>query len=362
MNGQSPHFSIQLKPVGSACNILCDYCYVKPFRSKSLEIMPLEILDRVIKQCLRFSATPILTWHGGEPTLAGYDFFAKAIELMKKYQKQEQTVRNTLQTNAILITAGFADLLKQSDFAVSVSLDGPEPIHGIHRKNCSGKNTFSLVMKGLKRLRSAGIEPSVICTVTKQTAKFAEEVFRFLVSSGFKRIKYSLVFESETDSFSLSSEEWLAYLEKVFRVWFEISNPEIHVRELDEVMLWLQNKTLPVCSSNRTCLCWVSVDPNGDMYPCEYLRSSHAYGNILNMDLPMIAKTEAFRNFAAIFQSIPSECASCEFYTLCGNGCPSTRLRDNKINPNGVYVYCQERRALYQIIKQTFETELGRQL
>ena len=72
-----PHipFSLQLKPVGSACNINCHYCYVSPFRAKRYHVMSEEVLNRAIYDCLSSNPHPSITWHGGEPTLAGYDFF-----------------------------------------------------------------------------------------------------------------------------------------------------------------------------------------------------------------------------------------------------------------------------------------------
>lgn len=351
---QKVEFSVQLKPVGSACNLQCDYCYVKPFRPTKTRIMSGDVLERIIASCLSNATHPIFTWHGGEPTLAGISFFKQALQLMERYRKPGQTITNRIQTNATRVDLNLATFFKDHNFAVSVSLDGPEYIHGIHRFNSAHNNSFNKTMKGIETLRKVGISPSVICTVTDKTLKYAAEVFRFLVANGFTKIKYSPVFDSISDSFSFGSDEWFEYLKIVFDIWFEMENPNIEIRDLDEVISWLNQETLPLCSSDRTCLRWVSINPDGDLYPCEYLKSKHSYGNILQMELVDIPQTPAYQKFLDDFLSPPEQCTACKFYSLCGNGCPATRIAENRITPKGVYVYCQERLRLYYYIKKKF--------
>lgn len=358
-------FAVQLKPVGSACNINCRYCYVEQFRQGKTKIMPEAILERVIASCVNGSSHPTFSWHGGEPTLAGLAFFGKAVSFMEKYSKGRE-VRNVLQTNATLITPAFSRFLSDSGFGVSVSLDGPEHIHGINRfRRKSSEQTVSTFVeatRGIDRLRDAGIAPAVICTVDRNTLTYAKEVFHFLVESGFTEIKYSPVFDSTLDSFSLSPEEWFGYLQAVFQEWFEMADAELHVRDLDEVIAWIQHKPLSMCSSDQTCLRWVSVDPDGNLYPCEYLRVNRSYGNIHSMELADIVGTEAYRSFCADFLGVAEECRQCQFFAECGNGCPATRVRDGKITSRGLYIYCNQRRMLYNVIKQSFEQGLGHSL
>lgn len=353
------NFSVQLKPVGSACNIKCTYCYVEPFKTGKLKIMDEKTLEETIRKALENSDHPTFSWHGGEPTMAGIDFFEKAMRAIKKYRRKGQKVRNMLQTNGTLITPEFAKLLKKNNFGVSISIDGPGNIHGIHRKTHSGKNSFKAVMRGLNNLNEARIFPSVICTVTQTTLSFAVETLHFLLSCGFKKIKFSPVFDSERDIFNITSEDWYKYLSTIFDEWFFLEDSSIQIRELDEVILWLNRKKLSLCSSDQSCLSWISIDSYGDMYPCEYMRSKYSYGNIASMSLDSIRQTKEYAGFQEIFKTIPQKCRECKFYDLCGNGCPATRIHEDKIDPHGIYVYCEERKMLYNKIKECFEKELG---
>lgn len=352
-------FSLQLKPVGCACNIKCDYCYIKPFRFKNgkqvFKIMSPDILERTIANLLETSRFPIITWHGGEPTLAGIDFFEMAIGHMKKYQKPSQKITNIIQTNATMITPEMARFFCDNSFTVSVSLDGPEMIHGIHRKTFGGNNSFGQTINGIDTLRNHGVYPAVICTVDQDTMPFAKEVFHFLVNYGFTDIKYSPVYDAKNNEFNMSCDMWFKYLKQVFFEWFELTNEDVHVRELDEVISWLSESHLNLCSSNKTCLSWVSVDPNGNLYPCEYLRQTHPYGNIKTMSLAEIPKTANYQSFYRDFLQSPPKCQACQYRNLCGNGCPATRVENGRLVTNGVYVYCEQRKRLYELIRDEFE-------
>lgn len=352
-------FSLQLKPVGCACNIKCDYCYVEPFRFQDgrqiFKVMPLDVLYTTLKSCLASNPNPTITWHGGEPTLAGLEFFQKAVEFINDLQQSGQSVRHVIQTNATLVDKTMAEFFANNNFEVSISLDGPKKIHGIHRKDFRSHNTFDRTIKGIEILKQAGINPAVICTVDQKTMPFAKKVFHFLVDTGFTDIKYSPVYDANKDEFNLTSELWFIYLKTVFYEWFEIADPNIHVRELDEVISWISNGNLNLCSSNRTCLAWVSIDPNGNLYPCEYLRQILPYGNIKTMELSEISNTDSFNKFRCDFLTLPEKCQTCQYHALCGNGCPATREKDGKLTTDGIYVYCQQRLSLFDLIRQEFE-------
>lgn len=351
-------FSVQLKPVGSICNLRCKYCYANS-QLASKDIMSDEILRYVIRSCLQQDCLcPTFSWHGGEPTLIGYDFFNRAMSMIEKYKKPNQKIRNLIQTNATRINPELANLFKEYNFGVSISLDGPEHVHGMNRILINGNNSFPEVMQGLKLLQEAGVDSSVICTVSMASLPFAIETFDFLISQGFKRIKYSPVLDSLTDEFSLTGDEWFEYLKSVFYRWFEIGDPSIQVRDIDEVIVWLSNESLNLCSTNRSCLHWVSINPKGEIYPCEYLKGQYCYGNIIWLELEDVANSSKFQEFRKIYEIIPEKCQQCDFFNLCGNGCPSTRIKDDKISLEGIYVFCEERKKLFYEIQRVFNNIL----
>ncbi len=85
MPNTSPHwlppaFQVMVKPVGPVCNLACDYCYYLTkdhLFPNSDFIMPDALLEDFTRQYIQAQHVPQVTfvWQGGEPTLAGLDFF-----------------------------------------------------------------------------------------------------------------------------------------------------------------------------------------------------------------------------------------------------------------------------------------------
>lgn len=351
-------FSLQLKPVGSKCNIKCRYCYAEPFKKESFQIMNYEVLEKAISECIINNDKPTITYHGGEPMLPGIKFYQKAQDIIAKYQKPGQVVRQVMQTNGTLVTLDFAHFFKKYNFEIGISIDGPKDIHDLNRVDFRNKGSFNQTMKGLKILRYANLNPSVIATVTNETLPYAEETFDFLIKNGFRSIKYSPVYDVDHEKFSISNQQWFEYLLIVFKQWLKNNDSEISIVQLDELIAWLDpDENFFMCSSNHGCLHWVSIDPDGSIYPCSYFKADIPYGNILNTSLSEVAKTLNYKNFYNLFTTSPVKCQKCQFGKFCGNGCPAIRVRDSIIDPTGIYVYCEERLNLFQIIKETFESE-----
>ena len=118
--GGNTAFSLMLKPVGSRCNLRCSYCY---YLDKSCiyggrePLMSLALLERCIRDFCESCDLPELTieWHGGEPLLAGMDFFRSALAFERKYSRG-RPVHNTLQTNGTLLNAEWASFFHDNNF------------------------------------------------------------------------------------------------------------------------------------------------------------------------------------------------------------------------------------------------------
>lgn len=127
-------YAMLAKPVSSACNLRCAYCYYagkKGVLHVDAPRMSDELLETYTRQSLAMhggKAQVEFAWHGGEPTLAGTAFFEKAVRFQRKYG-QGRSIVNTLQTNATLLTDDFCRFFREHGFLIGVSIDGPEDCH-----------------------------------------------------------------------------------------------------------------------------------------------------------------------------------------------------------------------------------------
>lgn len=55
-------------------------------------------------------------FQGGEPTLAGLEFFQRHIELCKKYSRSNVKIFNSLQTNGYIIDETWAEFFSKINF------------------------------------------------------------------------------------------------------------------------------------------------------------------------------------------------------------------------------------------------------
>src|SRR4030042_3763846 len=98
-------YQIFAKPIGSICNLNCDYCYYLKKQSlypdENSFRMPDDVLEEYILQHIETSPDPVISfsWHGGEPTLLGLDYFHKIVELQRKHQPSQRQIINGIQNH-----------------------------------------------------------------------------------------------------------------------------------------------------------------------------------------------------------------------------------------------------------------------
>jgi len=100
MSTEYREFQVFVKPVGARCNLACSYCYY-PWKKDLVAPppglrMPDDVLELYIRQHIEASTEPeiFFSWHGGEPTLAGLDFYRKALKYQARYRPSGKTIVN----------------------------------------------------------------------------------------------------------------------------------------------------------------------------------------------------------------------------------------------------------------------------
>src|SRR5476649_1432784 len=104
-------FSLMAKPASYQCNLRCDYCFyvgkknaVIPHGDRVLKHMTDEVLSAFIKNYIAATVGDdvAFVWQGGEPTLAGIEFYTQALAYQQRYAKGKR-ITNSIQTNGVLI-------------------------------------------------------------------------------------------------------------------------------------------------------------------------------------------------------------------------------------------------------------------
>ncbi|HPX11840.1 MAG TPA: radical SAM protein, partial [Syntrophales bacterium] len=193
--GPQVPFHLMAKPAGPVCNLRCRYCFYREkeafFPGGTSLFMPEEVLEAYTREYIRSQPGPsvLFEWQGGEPALAGLDFFRKALEFQKKYN-QGKEISNSFQTNGTLLDESWCAFLSKNRFLVGLSLDGPEAVHDAFRVDRDGGPTFSRVLDSLRLMQKHGVEFNVLAAVNRESAKKPLEIYRFFREKDVRFIQF----------------------------------------------------------------------------------------------------------------------------------------------------------------------------
>lgn len=359
-------FNVMVKPVGSACNLNCRYCY---YLDKSRlsggrqEVMSLDVLERIIRDYLSSNETPYLTfdWHGGEPLAAGLEFFRAAVELQKKCSTGQQ-IQNSIQTNGTLITPQWAEFFRENDFLVGISIDGPQDIHDRFRTSVGGHSTFDRVMSGLMCLREHGVRFNTMTTVSSAGEGRGAEVYAFLKSIGSHYMQFMPVMEfikpgpdglrdviarpGDPDGrqapWSVTAEGFGRFMCDIFDQWVRNDVGEYYVNLFDAVLAGWCGVPPGLCIYNSVCGANLVIEQNGDVYPCDhFVYEDTCLGNVRDVSLREMALSQPQLWFGLHKRnSLPHQCLACDYLHLCHGECPKHRFSHTASGQPGLNSLC----------------------
>jgi uncharacterized protein len=327
-------FAVMAKPVGPRCNLDCRYCYYvgkEPLSGQPR--MADEVLEAYIRQYIEASAGPYIqfTWHGGEPALAGLDFYRRAVELQRRYLPEGWECWNNLQTNGLLLDDEWCGFLAGAGFDVGLSIDGTQHAHDAYRRDRNG-GTYEQAAAAVRRLQAQGIQPDLLCTVTSATAAEPFAVYRALRSLGTGWMQFIPVVRRDSggriSSESVTAEGYGNFLCAVFDEW------SLHDLGCTEVQFFAE--TARVWSGGAAGLCWMApvcgrvliIEQDGGVYSCDHFVSAdYRIGSIADSPLGELVDSPAQRRFgSAKSEALPAQCLVCPWRPVCNGGCPKDRL------------------------------------
>jgi uncharacterized protein len=297
------------------------------------------------------SGNLLFIWHGGEPLLAGLDFFNEVIRLQKLVIPGNRKIRNSIQTNGTLITKEWAVFFKENNFRVGVSLDGDEKSHDRFRVTHAGQGTFDKTLRGIKILREYGIRVSVIQTLTEASACRTEENFEFFTqNAGLNSFSINPFFDSLDSNQhmlnqGLSNDRLTQVMKKYIDMWMGRNDSMLRIREVDNYLAGLHNRRAGTCSFSGSCHMFYTVDYDGSVYPCDRLSgdSKFCFGNLSDNTLQEMLQEKKWQDFRRETRELPTDCISCEWKNSCNNGCTAHRIG----SVSGKYFFCESRKEVF---------------
>jgi uncharacterized protein len=353
-----------IKTVSEFCNLRCRYCYYRGLdQGNSQKIMPTEVLHKLTSQILQWDRPKAsFVWHGGEPLLAGIEFYQAAVAQQSQVNarlKLNRQIVNSIQTNGILVNEEWAELFSRYRFIVGVSVDGPEHIHNRQRIDLGGRGTYRGVMRGVDLLRRRGLRPSAVCVVHKDNVDEPEAVFKGLHDSGFETFHFKAMYDFShgvMSADSVSGDEYAEFLLQVFRLWATADNPVIDVGNFTSILAGLLGGRPGLCEHAGQCGSFITVDWDGRIGPCDaFARGKFDFGDIVLSGIAQYRDSMGFRKFQDGMSQSQTKCHGCEFFRVCAGGCfkysynPITELW-------GHSAYCSSKKVLFRELTEYART------
>ncbi|WP_286832436.1 MULTISPECIES: anaerobic sulfatase-maturation protein [unclassified Proteiniphilum] len=358
---------VMLKPVGSKCNLDCNYCY---YLEKAIlygnknQVMSEELLEKFIEQYLDSQTMPqvMFTWHGGETLMRPVSFYKKALELQKKYARGRH-IDNSIQTNGTLLNDEWCTFFKENNFLVGISIDGPQEFHDEYRRDKMGRPSFHRVMKGIELLNKHGVEFNCMAVVNDYNADYPLDFYRFFKDTGCRFVQFTPIVErlhknssplklataKDTDSevelatFSVTARQWGNFLCAIFDEWVKQDVGEVFIQIFDSTLANWVGEQPGVCTMAKTCGHAGVIEFNGDVYSCDhFVFPEYRLGNIYSKPLTAMMYSQEQLEFGNNkFDKLPQQCRECDVLFACYGECPKNRFVKDRYGNDGLNYLCE---------------------
>ncbi|MFH0842298.1 MAG: anaerobic sulfatase maturase [Bacteroidota bacterium] len=347
-------FQIFIKPVGAACNLRCSYCYYLDRSSLYPEtgrhLMSDDVLERYIIQHIEASTDKVImfSWHGGEPTLAGLDFYRKAVALQKKHLPSSYKIINGIQTNGTLLDDDWCRFLSDQNFLVGISIDGPQEFHDKYRTVPDGKSVFGKVMKGYELLKKYNITSEILCVLNSYNSLYPDKIYVFFKGLVAEYLTFLPLVERipgsepHVSSASVNPPEYGKFLSVVFDEWVAKDIGKVRIQLFEESARTALRKQHALCVLKVTCGGVPVIEQNGDFYSCDhFVDSGNLVGNINITPLADLLDSPVQKSFGeAKRATLPRYCRECEVLEMCNGECPKNRFILTPDGESGLNYLC----------------------
>ncbi len=349
------NISIMLKPASSNCNLRCKYCFYNSLSNcremPSRGLMSEATLRDVLTKAFAFAGNDrvMLSFQGGEPLLAGKDFFRKLHIAIRELNVNRCPVSIGVQTNGTLIDEEWCEIFKRGGYLIGLSMDGDEQADSL-RLDADGNPTFERVLQSAKLMQRYGVDFNILAVLTKQTANRIDRIYAFFKKQGFgylqfipmlKPLKlddngkpvssrtYEEPFPSEEENYSMSGEDYSHFLETCFRLYARdfVSGKYVSIRQFDNFVRLAHFENPEQCGMEGHCCHQFVIEGDGEVYPCDfYCIDCYDMGNIRDTDFFKLSKHPIAVEFIKESMIVEDGCKQCKYYALCRNGCKRERI------------------------------------
>lgn len=338
------------------CPSRCRYCWSS---EEGSPIMEQETLKAAVRWIEGLREDPVtITFHGGEPLLAGAAFFRTALPLLNQSLTKNRP-SFAIQTNLWRMTDEIAEILAAYAIPIGSSIDGPEEITDSQR----GDGYFARTMAGYEIAKHHGLDVRFICTFTNQSVREREKIVRFFMERGFP-LKLHPALPSlrsdEPDFWALPPEEYGELL--VYLLDAALAYPDdLEILNILDLCRCVFTRRGSVCTFADCMGNTFAIGPDGNIYPCYRFVGMDEWSMGSVHECPgtdEMARTSAWKRMEEFRNHVDESCSSCPHIKYCRGGCPYNALAGRSPGETGVDPHCTAYARIFTEISDRMNAEL----
>ena len=334
-----PPLSLLIKPASGSCNMQCKYCfYVDETEHRETPLMgkmSRDTMHTLVDKALEYAdGSCAFVFQGGEPSLAGLDFFTDLTDYVSAHPNPKKVaVSYCFQTNGYAIDEAWCKWFAEHKVLVGISLDGPKEIHDRYRVDKQGKGTYRRVMQTIDLMKQHNVDFNILTVVSAANARRGKQVYEFFKKQDFRYQQYIECLDpigeiQGSHEYSLTPARYEAFLKAQFDAWYLDMKAGRYVfnRYFENLLMLIAGQQPEACSLRGVCQAQWVVEADGSVYPCDFYALDNWYlGNILTHSFPQLEQTRRESGFIQMSARIHEDCRSCKWLMLCRGGCRRNR-------------------------------------
>ena len=347
--------------IASRCNLNCSYCIMYNVGDDTYKKQPKvmsdktvdALLNRIKKHCLKHNINVFdFSFHGGEPLLAGPEFFIKFIQKVKEILPSHIQISYTLQTNGILISDEWCDLFSKLNIFIAVSLDGTPAANDKFRVDHAGRGSYKAIVSGLKiaqRSKALNYSPNILSVINVESDPM--EVYNHFKSLGVQSVDFILphqihedeplsIYKCDIHSEATPYGDWLV---KIFDQWFYEKKPRPEIRFFDVIIACILGMDVPFEYLGGQKNEILVIETNGGIEAVDSLKAcgngfTKNGVNVATHDIDEALENELAQVYSMSHQLLCKQCSCCPIKNVCGGGfLPDRYSKQNGFNNPSIY-------------------------
>ena len=249
--------ALTIKPTMS-CNMRCKHCFNGDILNSS-EMLELDKVKNFIEAACKKYKDVKITFHGGEPTLAGIEYYKTVFSFQNEMKiKYGTKFSNNFTTNALLLNDELMELLIENNALINISFDGPY--------NDYLRAYSDIVLDRIMNVKSKGGRTRAFCTISKGSYEHLKDIYLWFSE---RAIDFKILPIEPRDYAAIDKELlmdidiFMKNLTETYRYWLLDKNCDIRFYTFEEFADLRRTTQFKPFWFKRE----IALNPDGKIYP-----------------------------------------------------------------------------------------------